>query len=101
MVYVKDAFPKEKFEKSFQHLWVAMWEEGKDLSKPELMSEALSEYFSADEVRQIMEAANTPKYKQALNANTQKALELGAFGNPWFWVTNREGKGEPFFGSDR
>lgn len=25
----------------------------------------------------------------------------GAFGCPWFWVTNREGKGEPFFGSDR
>jgi hypothetical protein len=25
----------------------------------------------------------------------------GAFGCPWFWVTNSEGKSEPFFGSDR
>jgi len=25
----------------------------------------------------------------------------GAFGCPWFWVTNLEGKSEPFFGSDR
>ena len=25
----------------------------------------------------------------------------GAFGCPWYWATNSEGKSEPFFGSDR
>lgn len=28
-------------------------------------------------------------------------LGKGAFGSPWFWVRNGEGKEEPFFGSDR
>lgn len=31
----------------------------------------------------------------------KKVLELGAFGAPWMWVKNGEGKEEPFFGSDR
>ena len=34
-------------------------------------------------------------------ANTQKVLDQGAFGAPWMWVRNEEGKEEPFFGSDR
>jgi hypothetical protein len=36
-----------------------------------------------------------------LTANTKEALDKGAFGVPWFWVRNAEGKEEPFIGSDR
>jgi glutathione S-transferase kappa 1 len=39
--------------------------------------------------------------KDLLTATTQEALDRGAFGAPWLWVTNEEGKSEPFFGSDR
>lgn len=65
------------------------------------MSRALSEHFGEDEVKDVLEAASRPHYKQALTDNTQRAIELGAFGAPFFWVRNREGYEEPFFGSDR
>lgn len=48
-----------------------------------------------------MAGAVEKEWKDKLLANTQKALDLGAFGAPWMWVRNGEGKEEPFFGSDR
>lgn len=57
--------------------------------------------FSEDEVRRIMEAAGSKEMKDAMRAATEKALGQGAFGAPWIWATNRDGKAEPFFGSDR
>jgi glutathione S-transferase kappa 1 len=57
--------------------------------------------FGAKEVEEITAAAESQEWKDKLLANTQKALDLGAFGAPWFWVRNSEGKEEPFFGSDR
>lgn len=101
MSYVKDVYPQDKYEASFRELWVAMWEQGMDISKPELIAETLSRHFSADEVKRITEGANTAEYKKKLSENTQKALDLGAFGCPWFWVRNDKGEEEPFFGSDR
>ncbi|KAF4511343.1 hypothetical protein G6O67_003149 [Ophiocordyceps sinensis] len=55
--------------------------------------------LSADDVRRVM--AGREDFKDALKDGTQRALELGAFGAPWLWVTDRAGKAEPFFGSDR
>lgn len=60
-----------------------------------------------------MTAAMTDKkWKEALTATTQEALDRGAFGAPFFWVVRTDndadvdGQGrtvgeEPFFGSDR
>lgn len=56
-------------------------------------------HLSADDVRRVM--AGREDFKDALKDGTQRALELGAFGAPWLWVTDRAGKAEPFFGSDR
>jgi len=50
----------------------------------------------------ILEAAKTTKYKEALTSVTKHCFEdLGTFGAPWFWITNGAGVSEPFFGSDR
>lgn len=62
--------------------------------------------FSADQVAEIMAAANDKKWKDELLAKTQEALDQGAFGAPWFWVVRTGEKGEVlnecgFFGSDR
>lgn len=57
--------------------------------------------FTESEVKTIMQAASTTEIKDRLRNKTQEALDQGAFGAPWLWVTNSEGKGEPFFGSDR
>ncbi|KAJ5232411.1 hypothetical protein N7468_005367 [Penicillium chermesinum] len=73
-----------------------------DISKPENLAELLQSHgYSDDEVKSILGAASTSEFKQALTDNTQAALDKGAYGAPWFWVRNKEGKEEPFFGSDR
>lgn len=101
MVFVKSAFPTSKYEASFLELWVAMWEQGLDLSKPDLLAQVLARHFEDEDVRGILEAANSPEWKRKLQDNTQRALDKGAFGAPWFWVRNKRGVEEPFFGSDR
>jgi glutathione S-transferase kappa 1 len=78
-----------------------MWEEGLDVSQPATLADVLRRTFPAGDVERIMEKANESECKRALADNTQRALERGAFGAPWFWVRNRNGEEEPFFGSDR
>ena len=58
--------------------------------------------FTPEETEKILAGANSPEYKAKLLGVTKKVVEeQGAFGCPWYWVTNAEGKSEPFFGSDR
>ena len=72
-----------------------------DVSKPELLTQVLATQMNDSDVHTILEKGNSAAYKQRLNANTQEALERGAFGCPWFLVRNSKGEAEPFFGSDR
>lgn len=101
MIYVKENYPQDKFEAAFKELWIRMWEQHWDLSKPEKMAATLATHFSEQDVRTILEAANTSEIKQKLNAVTKLALDSGAYGCPWYLVTDSDGKREPFFGSDR
>jgi glutathione S-transferase kappa 1 len=101
MTYIKDNYPRDKYEAALKELWVRLWEQHWDLSQPEKMAETLAPFFPEEDIRKILEGAKQPEYKQKLNATTKEALESGAFGCPWYLVTNSEGKKEPFFGSDR
>lgn len=100
MIFVKAQHP-QTFIQSFLDLFTEMWENGVDVSKPDLLAQVLSKRYTESQVQQIIEKANSPEYKQALNDNTKEALERGAFGCPWYWVRNSRGDEEPFFGSDR
>ena len=42
MTYIKDNYPQDKYEAAFKDLWVRMWEQHWDLSKPEKMAETLA-----------------------------------------------------------
>ena len=101
MIYVKDHYPQETFEQTVLQLWVHLFNKATDISRPEHLSQALAEHIDAKDVPTILAAADTPKYKQALTDNTQKAMDRGAFGAPWLWVSNRHGESQPFFGADR
>ncbi len=92
---------QEKFIAIFQDIFQAMWENGKDVSKPEILVEVLQQRLKEEEAQEVMAKANSPPYKQQLNDNTKEALDRGAFGCPWFSVRNSKGEEEPFFGSDR
>ncbi|KAF1833809.1 thioredoxin-like protein [Decorospora gaudefroyi] len=98
--FVKEAH-REQFISVFLDIYQAMWENGKDVSKPEVLAEVLGQRLKPDEARQVMEQASSAPYKQRLNDNTREALDRGAFGCPWYWVRNSKGEEEPFFGSDR
>ena len=65
------------------------------------VSDAGKRLFSAKEVKQILDNAEGQEMRDVLKQTTAKALELGAFGAPWMWVTDSAGRAEPFFGSDR
>lgn len=83
-------------------LWDFCFVQHIDISKPVNMAQALNEHFTKSQVVDILKAASDPKYKEALTDVTKRLHEeLGAFGAPWFWITNEAGKSEPFFGSDR
>ena len=101
MCYIKANYEREQFEKAFLDLWTAAWEQGVDISKPEALAGVYQRHFSDAAVKTILQAGTEQRWKDQLNANTKTALENGAFGAPWFWVRNRKGKEEPFFGSDR
>ncbi|EEH10214.1 conserved hypothetical protein [Histoplasma capsulatum G186AR] len=100
--YLKANYPRDRFEKTFLLYWTYMFYRHIDLSKPENMTALLrEEKYSDVEIETIMKGAQTPEGKKALADRTKEALDRGAFGAPWFWVTNAQGKAEPFFGSDR
>jgi 2-hydroxychromene-2-carboxylate isomerase len=98
--YVKEAHP-QLFTTTFIDIYEAMWQQGKDVSKPDILVETLCKRFTKEQVQQILDSANSPAFKQRLNDSTKAALDRGAFGCPWFWVRNARGEEEPFFGSDR
>jgi glutathione S-transferase kappa 1 len=103
MIYVKDTFPREQYEVAYLTLWQYCFVKHIDISIPANMAQALSQHFTKSQVVDIITAAQTPKYKEALTATTRKLYEeYGAFGAPWFWIRNGQtGQTEPFFGSDR
>jgi 2-hydroxychromene-2-carboxylate isomerase len=72
----------------------AMWLAPRNLGDPEVLSQALNDggFDPADFAARINDGA----VKQKLIANTQAAVERGAFGAPTFFVGE-----EMFFGQDR
>ncbi|KAF2399388.1 DSBA family oxidoreductase [Trichodelitschia bisporula] len=101
MVYIKEKYPRDQYETMLQELWTGYWGDHLDLSKPDIMSKVFARHFKPEEVEQIMKAGTSPEYKQKLSKITGRLVESGAYGCPWFEVTNSKGKTEPFFGSDR
>ncbi|KUL84403.1 hypothetical protein ZTR_08785 [Talaromyces verruculosus] len=116
LTYIKHTYPSTQFENTFGLYWQWFLYKHRDISKPDVLRELLSSPetgFSREQAEEILTAAMTDqKWKEALTAKTQEALDRGAFGAPFFWVVktdtdiNVDGQGkivgeEPFFGSDR
>ncbi|KAK4193581.1 glutathione S-transferase kappa 1 [Podospora australis] len=109
--YVQSHHSPEVFEATLLYLFQKFWTPPNvDLTSPQNLAQALSEVpgpegkgkqFAEEEVKKIMAATGTKEVKDRLTNTTQEALDRGAFGAPWLWVVDENGKGEPFFGSDR
>ncbi|KAK2028191.1 DSBA-like thioredoxin domain-containing protein [Colletotrichum zoysiae] len=113
--FIKANYPDAAYLTAWHWLLHRFWEPpNADLTKPDTLAAALADaprqypgddagdrLFSDADVGRILEGAATREIKDSVKAKTQEAIDRGAFGAPWFWVVNDEGKGEPFFGSDR
>ncbi|TEY39727.1 hypothetical protein BOTCAL_0451g00040 [Botryotinia calthae] len=94
----------EVFETTWLEIFHALWvPPQKNITIPEIFTDFLNALgtFDQKEVEEIVQNATEKEWKDKLLENTKVALEQGAFGAPWMWVRNEEGKEEPFFGSDR
>jgi 2-hydroxychromene-2-carboxylate isomerase len=77
-------------EAAFHHMWV----EPKKMDDPEVAAKALSS--SGLDGAELLTRAQDADVKAKLIANTQSAVERGAFGSPTFFVGN-----EIFFGKEQ
>ncbi|KAI1313555.1 hypothetical protein F5Y03DRAFT_101564 [Xylaria venustula] len=128
LTYIKSAFPAAVFTTAFAYFFYSFWTLEKFPISPPVLKEVLSEIplhfhpeffnspsspstpsppsssseklFSPKQVAQILEGISTTEVKDALKARVDEALARGAFGGPWLWATDAQGRSEPFFGSD-
>jgi 2-hydroxychromene-2-carboxylate isomerase len=82
------------FERYVDEVYRHMWADPKKMDDPAVLRAALVE--SGLPAERLFELVQAPEVKQALTANTQRAVERGAFGSPTFFVD-----GEIYFGKDR
>jgi len=75
-------------------IFQAMWVDGKNMGDPAVIGEVLTS--AGLDAAQIIEATQVPEIKDKLKANTQEAVERGAFGAPTYFID-----GEMHFGQDR
>lgn len=61
------------------------------------MAEALKGVLGEAGAKEIMGKVGDAEVKQQLQANSNKAIEAGAFGLPWFVATNAQGETEGFW----
>ncbi|KAJ7819893.1 putative glutathione S-transferase kappa 1 [Mycena olivaceomarginata] len=104
LCYIKATFPQSTFERAWLAFFRANWvPPHANLGEPDTFRAVLraTKLFSDAEADAIYAATQEKQWKDALLENTKKVLDQGAFGAPWMWVRNAQGKEEPFFGSDR
>jgi 2-hydroxychromene-2-carboxylate isomerase len=82
------------FERYVEVVYVAMWEEGRNMEDAEVIVRTLNE--AGLDGQRLYAGTQDPEVKGTLMANTQSAFERGAFGSPTFFVGD-----EIFFGKDR
>ncbi|EED16107.1 DSBA family oxidoreductase, putative [Talaromyces stipitatus ATCC 10500] len=108
LTYIKHTYPLTQFEKILDLYWQWFFYQHLNISKPDVLRQLLvspAAGFSVEQADEIVTAAMDKKWKDALTAKTQEAIDRGAYGAPFFWVVKSEGGKvlgeEPFFGSDR
>jgi 2-hydroxychromene-2-carboxylate isomerase len=82
------------FDRYVDEMYRYMWVDHKKLDDPAVLAAALTQ--SGFDAARVAELSGSPAVKAELIANTERAVERGAFGAPTFFV-----EGEMWFGKDR
>ncbi|KAF5027257.1 hypothetical protein F66182_673 [Fusarium sp. NRRL 66182] len=110
--FIKENYPESTFLATIRFLFHKIWlpphvNLAEDANLIAALTEATDELdggegktlFTDEDVERIMDGRDS--MKERVKELTGEAAAQGAFGTPWLWVTNKDGKSEPFFGSDR
>lgn len=85
---------KNCFEKYVDEVYRHMWADPKKMDDVDVITKALTQSGLA--ATDILAGTQDPEVKQILIANTNRSVEMGAFGSPTFFVDN-----EIYFGKDK
>lgn len=107
--YIKSNYPESVYLSAMQSLFDGFWTPPHmDMNKVDDITQNLSKavclndgktLFNGHDLMLIANGLSSARAK--VKEETNRAFSLGAFGTPWFWVTNNEGQSDVFFGSDR
>ena len=81
-------------------LWRALFIDHKRIGDGKVALEAIAGVVGADAMPDIVAGSQKSEVKEQLTKMTGRAFEEGAFGVPWFVVTNARGESEGFWGVD-
>lgn len=91
----------KQVESLSRELWMRIWSQDKDITKPESLTEAaVKAGLTQSDIDEALAMASSDKVKAKLKQATEEALEHHAFGFPLI-VCHVDGRKEMFFGSDR
>ena len=82
-------------------MYRTFWAEGQAVGEPEVVTRSLARVLGEEKARELVDGTGRKEVKALLNGNTEKALEAGAFGVPFWVVADGEGREGVFFGVDR
>jgi 2-hydroxychromene-2-carboxylate isomerase len=82
-------------------LYASFWRHGNHLiGKPEGFGPVLEEALGKGVAKDLLERMSGKEAKGRLRENTDKAMNLGAFGIPWYECENKKAERECFWGFD-
>ncbi|OJD19942.1 hypothetical protein AJ78_00136 [Emergomyces pasteurianus Ep9510] len=95
------AIPAAQLPLCFDALYKAFWVEGNPkIADAETLLPILESAVGKEIAANALAQSSTKSIKDLLVANGDKAVEIGAFGLPWFECTNSRGQTECFWGVD-
>ena len=88
--------------KALDRLYEALWtqESESEIADAKVFARVLGPVLGEDVVKRHLEKIGSAEVKKQLISNTDRALNDGAFGLPWFQCTNSRGEVEGFWGFD-
>jgi 2-hydroxychromene-2-carboxylate isomerase len=83
------ALPPAKVRPALHALWGSFWgaappAQVKQITEPDVLREVLTEALGKEQTEEAIQAAQGKEVKDRLMAVTQSAIDMGAFGVPWF-----------------
>jgi len=89
-----------KLNTAIHECYNKFWVEGQAIQDPKNFGAALAKALGEEPAKEVMEKMGSAEVKGRLAENTDRAIQEGAFGLPWFVATNAQGQTEKFWGFD-